>query len=84
MRGAALCATSREKCRGKIKFTTRDRRAICSTARRGGGRGGEERNERTNERTEDESGGWFGSVSGCVEWFAARETKGWSEGGREE
>lgn len=42
--------TSREKCRGKIKFTTRDRRAICSTARRGGGRGGEERNERTNGR----------------------------------
>jgi len=27
--------------------------------------------ERRNGRTEDESGGCFGSVSGCVGWFAA-------------
>lgn len=57
--------TSREKCRGKIKFTAREIGAICS--------GVEERKERTDE---DESGGWFRSVSGCVGWFAAREMEG--------
>lgn len=58
--------TSREKCRGKIKFTAREIGAICSGVE-----------ERKNERTdEDESGGWFRSVSGCVGWFAVREMEG--------